>query len=163
MLNYSSDKRVTKPVLLSFVAFIVLVVTASAFILVPNVHSPHLHDIRPIAFFNSIDGIGSIRFSKHVTITNHRFRNTIGYLPSISSSLRAVSAPTAPPVLEQRNLDDIPNKDITTTNIVLVCGFESFNRDLYSAAASKVPNINLKVFADKDIRLGGSVVRTWKP
>jgi len=162
MQKYSSDKRSTKTVFLSFVTFIVsVVITASAFVLVPKArfHSPHLGEIRFIAYSNSMDGIGSIRFNKYVANTNHRFRNTIEYLPSsiISSSLCAVSAPTALPIVEQTKLDDIPNKDTTTTNIVLVCGFESFNRDLYNAAASKVPNINLKVFADKDIRQGGSM------
>ena len=37
-------------------------------------------------------------------------------------------------------------------NIVLVAGFESFNRDLYVKAAKDLP-INLQVFADSDIRL----------
>lgn len=48
------------------------------------------------------------------------------------------------------------------TNIVLVCGFESFNRELYNLAASKVPDVNLRVFADSDIRAGGSSVRTFE-
>jgi len=50
--------------------------------------------------------------------------------------------------------------DGSVPNIVLVAGFESFNRGLYSLAASKLPDkANLVVFADSDIRAGGSTVR----
>ena len=41
-------------------------------------------------------------------------------------------------------------------HIVLVAGFESFNRDLYIQAASDLP-IHLAVFADSDIRVGPAV------
>jgi magnesium chelatase subunit H len=41
-------------------------------------------------------------------------------------------------------------------HIVLVAGFESFNRDLYIQAASELP-IQLTVFADSDIRVGPAV------
>jgi magnesium chelatase subunit H len=39
----------------------------------------------------------------------------------------------------------------TKPKVVLVAGFESFNRDLYYASATDLP-IDLEVFADKDIR-----------
>ncbi len=44
-------------------------------------------------------------------------------------------------------------------NVVLVAGFESFNRDLYQQAAARLPEgirINLQVFADSDIRRPGA-------
>jgi magnesium chelatase subunit H len=41
-------------------------------------------------------------------------------------------------------------------HIVLVAGFESFNRDLYIQAASELP-VHLTVFADTDIRTGPAV------
>ena len=47
----------------------------------------------------------------------------------------------------------------TIPNVVLVAGFESFNRDLYQQAAARLPEgirINLQVFADSDIRRPGA-------
>lgn len=47
----------------------------------------------------------------------------------------------------------------TGPNVVLVAGFESFNRDLYQQAAARLPEgirINLQVFADSDIRRPGA-------
>jgi len=41
-------------------------------------------------------------------------------------------------------------------HIVLVAGFESFNRDLYTQAVSGLP-LHLTVFADSDIRVGPAV------
>ena len=75
---------------------------------------------------------------------------------------------------------DIPSTDITTSmnlndhenrqqdsssssvNIVLLAGFESFNKDLYQNAVSSLPlsinkSIKLKVFSDSEIRTGASV------
>ena len=60
-------------------------------------------------------------------------------------------------------LSTLETERVTTNNpkgekprIVLVAGFESFNRDLYEKAAKEL-DVDLTVFADKDIRLEGGV------
>lgn len=84
------------------------------------------------------------------------------------SKLFSVPSPTiATPSTKQpvKHRDTPSKKDHSgsaTTSIVLVCGFESFNRELYNLAASKVPDVNLRVFADSDIRAGGSSVCTFE-
>lgn len=61
---------------------------------------------------------------------------------------------------ENDNNDSDEDKD-PSVNIVLLAGFESFNKDLYQNAASAIstkskhPNINLQVFADSEIRTNG--------
>ena len=65
---------------------------------------------------------------------------------------------------EQQQLQDTPNEAPSpkrTVNIVLVTGFESFNRDLYIQAGQLLPrelvdNVRLTVFADSDIRASTS-------
>lgn len=54
------------------------------------------------------------------------------------------------------------NTDDSTVNIVLLAGFESFNKELYQNAVSSLPptlrkNVNLQVFSDSEIRTGASV------
>ena len=54
---------------------------------------------------------------------------------------------------------DDPNSASNVPNVVLVAGFESFNRGLYQQAAARLPEgirMNLQVFADSDIRLPGA-------
>ena len=51
------------------------------------------------------------------------------------------------------------NNSASGSTIVLVAGFESFNRGLYQQAAARLPEgiqINLQVFADSDIRRPGA-------
>ena len=57
---------------------------------------------------------------------------------------------------------EIDEKQLEIPRIVLVTGFESFNRDLYNLAASELPEkIQIDVFADMDIRCdGGANVRS---
>lgn len=58
----------------------------------------------------------------------------------------------------RRDGDD-KNSASTIPNVVLVAGFESFNRGLYQQAAARLPEgirINLQVFADSDIRRPGA-------
>ncbi|KAL7508774.1 hypothetical protein ACHAXN_005850 [Cyclotella atomus] len=55
----------------------------------------------------------------------------------------------------QRHNDGYQPRNNAKVNIVLVTGFESFNRDLYEKAGESLPKefgVNLKVFADSDIR-----------
>ena len=57
------------------------------------------------------------------------------------------------------NKNGNPNSAPSAPNVVLVAGFESFNRDLYQQAAARLPEgirINLQVFADSDIRRPGA-------
>ncbi len=70
-------------------------------------------------------------------------------------------------------LDPKDENEHDTVNIVLLAGFESFNKDLYQTAAASLPHthtstidggdsgtkerINLKVFADSEIRTGASI------
>ena len=49
----------------------------------------------------------------------------------------------------------LPKQDDSVVNVVLITGFESFNRDLYEEAGRLLPpecKINLKVVADSDIQ-----------
>jgi hypothetical protein len=65
---------------------------------------------------------------------------------------------------EQQQLQDTSKESASpkrTVNIVLVTGFESFNRDLYRKAGQLLPrelvdNVRLHVFADADIRASSS-------
>ncbi len=54
------------------------------------------------------------------------------------------------------NVANEPTTTISKPNIVLVTGFESFNRDLYYEAASSLP-LNLTIFSDSEIRSTYSV------
>jgi hypothetical protein len=53
----------------------------------------------------------------------------------------------------------IDDRDV---QIVLVCGFESFNRELYTSAAQEL-GIKLSVFSDTDIRSGSGINDGIKP
>ena len=65
---------------------------------------------------------------------------------------------------EQQQLQDTSKESASpkrTVNVVLVTGFESFNRDLYRKAGQLLPlelvdNVRLHVFADSDIRASSS-------
>jgi len=49
----------------------------------------------------------------------------------------------------------LPKQDDSVVNVVLITGFESFNRDLYEEAGRLLPTeckINLEVFSDSDIQ-----------
>ena len=61
----------------------------------------------------------------------------------------------------ERYDNEIEEKQTEVPRVVLVTGFESFNRDLYNLAASELPEkIHIDVFADMDIRCnGGANVR----
>jgi magnesium chelatase subunit H len=54
-------------------------------------------------------------------------------------------------IQDNGNKSDSSNSSIRKTKIVLLAGFESFNRDLYTTAAREL-NVDLTVFADSDIR-----------
>ena len=65
------------------------------------------------------------------------------------------------PTTTKKGLSDLGQEKLSDEgerkpHIVLVAGFESFNRDLYIQAASDLP-IHLTVFADSDIRVGPAV------
>eukprot|EP00804_Cyclotella_cryptica_P016326 CCRYP_009901-RA/>CCRYP_009901-RA protein AED:0.09 eAED:0.09 QI:132/1/1/1/0.94/0.88/18/1271/1454 len=65
---------------------------------------------------------------------------------------RTTSLLPGPDLATKQNEDEV---DADAVNVVLVTGFESFNRDLYEKAGALLPpecKINLKVFADSDIR-----------
>lgn len=72
---------------------------------------------------------------------------------------------TSKEIKNSMNLHDNENRQqdsSSSVNIVLLAGFESFNKDLYQNAVSSLPlsinkNINLKVFSDSEIRTGASV------
>jgi magnesium chelatase subunit H len=49
--------------------------------------------------------------------------------------------------------DDDSDENNSSPNIVLVAGFESFNKELYVNAARALGNTNIKVFADNEIRI----------
>lgn len=59
-------------------------------------------------------------------------------------------------VVETNSKPDLDPKSGDRPRVVLVAGFESFNRKLYDQAAKDL-NVDLQVFADSDIRVGTSV------
>lgn len=69
-------------------------------------------------------------------------------------------ASTLPPPtktdVKNENQPEPTDRNDGKPHIVLVAGFESFNRDLYMQAAADLP-IHLTVFADTDIRIGPAV------
>jgi hypothetical protein len=100
--------------------------------------------------------ISSMSITSRCTTTNTKRSFTF---PTLFAAPSATLTPSTKQDLKEDITSSQKNrKDSTTTTIVLVCGFESFNRELYNLAASKVPNVNLIVFADTDIRAGGSAV-----
>jgi len=70
--------------------------------------------------------------------------------PSSSSALLAATLEEKVAPADASD-DSDGEKKRTRTSIVLVAGFESFNRELYAQAASEV-DVDLRVFSDSDIR-----------
>jgi magnesium chelatase subunit H len=68
-----------------------------------------------------------------------------------STRLWVLDTPRQPS--EEAGIEAKDNSDTELPNIVLVAGFESFNRELYQQAAKDLP-LYLQVFADSDIRVG---------
>jgi len=93
--------------------------------------------------------------------TSHQF--------GLSGQLRApwqlyTSTATKPPNETPRVVaveEDPPFKDNDLPNIVMVMGFESFNRQLYQQAANKL--CNLAVFADTELRTVDSMGSITNP
>jgi len=52
--------------------------------------------------------------------------------------------------------DDIQDRKEDAPNIVLVAGFESFNKELYVKASKELGNVNMQVFADNEIRISST-------
>ena len=64
------------------------------------------------------------------------------------------SQPVENPTIHQKQDEDEDGNDPKQLKVVLVAGFESFNRDLYYQAAQDLGmNIKLEVFADSEIRI----------
>lgn len=75
-----------------------------------------------------------------------------------SNSIRSSTIKLAMATIEDDQQILLPDEKKKTTKIVLVAGFESFNRDLYYQAAKDLPDdIELTVFADSDIRSTNNV------
>jgi magnesium chelatase subunit H len=83
------------------------------------------------------------------------------------STIQALSASTASPeVIDSATTSDIHDPKLdnpdpsASIKVVLVAGFESFNRELYQNAISSSPqsNIQLTVFADSELRIMKSSV-----
>jgi magnesium chelatase subunit H len=93
-------------------------------------------------------------------------------------SRRQLGAPILYSVVQEEKLDimDVTStdpqqqqeqgSDQKRTKIVLVAGFESFNRELYYKAAREIADLELVVFADSDIRIpqpaGLGNVNPWR-
>lgn len=81
----------------------------------------------------------------------------------LSSLFMVASEIEKPSQQVQDSINNNPNNhDKDSVNVVLLAGFESFNKELYQNAASSLPpsmkkNINLQVFSDSEIRTGASV------
>ena len=74
------------------------------------------------------------------------------------SSKRSVPVPNGAifATTSERYNNEIEEKQTEVPRVVLVTGFESFNRDLYNLAASEIPEkMHIDVFADMDIRCNG--------
>lgn len=97
--------------------------------------------IRPSSPF-SISAAADLRFAGSQTRLN------VLKDPETDTSIEKENA-----LKDLRNIQKETKSKGNLPNIVLVAGFESFNRDLYIQAASELP-INLSVFADSDIRSG---------
>lgn len=90
----------------------------------------------------TISGMRSNRNKAVRVVKNHRTSTLTVYA---SSQLERTSAFTQ----KQGKAEDAPN-------IVLVAGFESFNKELYVKAARALENVNIQVFADNEIRISPS-------
>jgi magnesium chelatase subunit H len=98
------------------------------------------HFIRPTTALSHPGWYQSVKTSSSCT-------NTPLYVLTKESPLEVLSLPSDP----LNNQKKIPH-------VVLVAGFESFNKDLYLMAASKLSSpIHLSVFADREIRSGAAV------
>ncbi len=83
--------------------------------------------------------------------------NRDGRCGLIKTAIQIVSSniETVPIDLQTNN-----NNNQEVVNIVLLAGFESFNKELYTNAATSLPpdtKVNLQVFADSEIRTGASI------
>lgn len=103
-----------------------------------------------LAVFGSLITINNVQRSYGFSVRSRPFQITQGIR---RTSLFAVDIPTKPSssenAIKNKSKNDYPN-------VVLVTGFESFNRDLYYQSAENLP-VNLQVFADSDIRTGAAV------
>ena len=78
--------------------------------------------------------------------------NCISFQPCISLRERKQKLLKLFSTISESKQKIIPNPlKLDVPNIVLVAGFESFNKKLYRQAASNLKHVNLSVFADNEI------------
>jgi len=82
--------------------------------------------------------------------------NAIAFITQTSPITRyTTTLPSTTIRKEESTVTSYPKQNDSVVNVVLITGFESFNRDLYEEAGRLLPpecKINLKVFADSDIQ-----------
>jgi magnesium chelatase subunit H len=88
-------------------------------------------------------------FPSQTTTTTHGLFSTVEDIPAAAEALVDLKAMKDPPTKKSREPEQNGRKK---PKIVLVAGFESFNRDLYYKAAQDL-DLDLIVFADSDIRI----------
>ncbi len=73
-----------------------------------------------------------------------------------STLTAAIQSPAqAEPTFASDDIHDMNRKE-DIPNIVLVAGFESFNKELYVKASKELGNVNMQVFADNEIRVSST-------
>ena len=81
--------------------------------------------------------------------------NTLAFITQQTSPITRYKTTLLSTTISKEESTVLLKQDASAVNVVLITGFESFNRDLYEEAGRLLPpecKINLKVFADSDIQ-----------
>ena len=108
------------------------------------------------SFSEAFGVLPSFQQSTRQSVPSFLFSKSFSYTSSLAAS--TLTPPETPPTQMNNDDENEENKTEGVFNIVLVAGFESFNRNLYQEAVQLLPpmistKINLKVFSDSEIRL----------
>merc|ERR1740124_2001256 len=139
----------------------------SSFVLVPSTYGggPRTIITKPFSSPSPATGIATATITATLTTAPRRRRRR----SRLYESRNDIGVPSVPDLQQQQqrhdaadhgdgeygtdHTDDSNNGD-RLPNVVLVAGFESFNRALYQKAATSLPEgarVNLQVFTDSDI------------
>ena len=144
------------------VAAISLLSTILVFIRSTTAFSPQLIPMQPKGYHVKRKGMSGMNLwsENHIRKAERQRKQNLDMVSSSEVDFASNINSKQSEKNEKNNNDEMKNnKDNQndTINIVLLAGFESFNKELYLNAANNNNNINLQVFADSEIRTGASI------
>ena len=120
-------------------------------------HGAHRQSLRQLSFFVPRSGRLAASVEKEIPAV----AKDLADLSAVTQDVPSKFAKNKQNGSQQDEKDENPDKN-GKLKVVLVVGFESFNRDLYYEA-SKDLDINLVIFADSEIRLPQSASEDGSP